>query len=115
MLEPVDCKPVTPNKREILKYSRRDTFQNISKYTFPGKFSTISEHFSPAKHFSWSLILLKSEILICRPIKLEKKGQFCLQFYSFENFRDFRFYCPFWAILEIICSEVFSPVVSSTL
>ena len=33
------------------------------------------------KHFSWSLYLLKSEILDCRAVALEKKGQFRKDFF----------------------------------
>ena len=102
MLEPVYC----------TSYSRRDNFQKISKYVFPAKFLTISEHFSPAKHFSWSIILLKSEILVCRPITLDKKGQFCE---SLKIFDILEFLVLSAHFQKSICNEVFSSEVSSTL
>ena len=39
-------------------------------------------HLSQRKHFSWSLHLLKSEILDCRAVELEKKGQFRKVFFG---------------------------------
>ena len=85
-LELVDCKPPTSDKMEIIKYSRRGTFPTISECTFPGKFSSISEHFSPENYFSWSLAYNT------------RKKRKVLQ--KFENFQNIRISCPFWAILE---------------
>ena len=78
-LEPVDCKPAPPDKMEIIEYSRRGTFPTISKCTFPGKFSSISKHFSPE---NWSLAK-----------NIRKKRKVLLKF-------EIRISCPFWAILE---------------
>ena len=48
-LQPVDCKPASSNKREILEISVRASLRNILEYSFPGKFPTISEDFTPEK------------------------------------------------------------------
>ena len=50
------------------------------------------------KHFSWSLYLLKSEILDCRTAMLEKKGTVLERF--FGNFWIFIISFPFCALSE---------------
>ena len=46
-----------------------------------------------SKHFSWSLLLLTSEIVDFRPVTLREKGQFCKDFlFEFSNFKNILFF-----------------------
>ena len=69
---------------------------------FPGKlFQNIHK-----RYISWSLFLLKLEILDCRPVTLEKKGQLCKSYFGiFEIFEH-----PFLSdhFQKSICSGVFN-------
>ena len=106
-LQPVECKLAFPKKREILEIFRRTTRPNTSEYSFPKKPPSISEHFYPRKHFSFSLILLKLEVLVCRPITLQEKGRF---FKCLKIFETLEHLFISWHFHKGICSKVFSPL-----
>ena len=50
-LEPVECKPTTPNKREVIKYIKETLFKIFRNIPFLGNFKLFPKNFLPRKSF----------------------------------------------------------------